>query len=372
MLKQKEYNLADSNIANLGTDLEKKVKQAAAEKEPAWTGAGKAPGLLIWRIEKFHVVAWPKEKYGSFFSGDSYILLNTYKKKDSDALAWELHFWLGKFTTQDEAGTAAYKTVELDDHVATLGGHAVQHREVQGYESELFLGYFQSHITIMDGGIETGFKHAEPEKYVPRLLHFRGKKKVRLTQVPLARDSLNSTDVFVLDLGVKIYHWNGKKSTPFERSKAQQYCGSLEKERAGKAKTLVFDEGAKDVPDDFWKPLGGPGAIKETDPNPPVEEVKVEHKSFWKCADHSGKMDFVLVAKGKDVKKTMLDTKEVFILDTSAEVFAWIGKGAPVNEKKFALQYAQQYVKNNNRPPQLHIARVIQGGEGDHFLHHFH
>lgn len=50
---------------------------------------------------------------GTFFSGDSYIVLNTYKKKDSDKLLFDVHFWLGRYTSQDEAGTAAYKTVEL-------------------------------------------------------------------------------------------------------------------------------------------------------------------------------------------------------------------------------------------------------------------
>jgi gelsolin len=100
---------------------------------------------------------------GSFYSGDSYILLNTYKKKpDAAAYSWDVHFWLGKFTTQDEAGTAAYKTVELDD---LLGGAPVQHREVQGYESDLFLKYFNNQIRIMDGGVDSGFKHVEPEKY---------------------------------------------------------------------------------------------------------------------------------------------------------------------------------------------------------------
>ena len=54
----------DSNIANLGSDLDKKIRQAAASTEAAWTNAGKAPSLQIWRIEKFQVVSWPKDQYG--------------------------------------------------------------------------------------------------------------------------------------------------------------------------------------------------------------------------------------------------------------------------------------------------------------------
>jgi gelsolin len=56
----------------------------------------------------------------ALYDGDSYIILNTYKKDpDSDVLSYDLHFWLGEETTQDEAGTAAYKTVELDDRACT-------------------------------------------------------------------------------------------------------------------------------------------------------------------------------------------------------------------------------------------------------------
>ena len=36
---------------------------------------GQRPEVRVWRIEKFLVKAWPKELYGKFHKGDSYIVL---------------------------------------------------------------------------------------------------------------------------------------------------------------------------------------------------------------------------------------------------------------------------------------------------------
>ena len=83
----------------------------------SWSeGAGKSVGLELWRIEKLEPVKQAKAN-GKFHQGDSYILLSTSKK--GSALVWNIHFWLGAETSNDEAGVAAYKTVELDD---SLGG----------------------------------------------------------------------------------------------------------------------------------------------------------------------------------------------------------------------------------------------------------
>jgi hypothetical protein len=112
-----------------------------------------------------------RERFGQFHTGDSYILLHTFKA--GDKIAYDVHFWLGAETSQDEAGTAALKTVELDD---ALGQVPVQHREVQDYESPLFLSYFNKTggIRILAGGVDTGFNRVKPNEYkVSTGDHFR-------------------------------------------------------------------------------------------------------------------------------------------------------------------------------------------------------
>ena len=125
MLKQKQLDIKDTNLALFGTEIEYKVKENSADTELAWKGVDQE-GLFIWRIEKFKVVTVPNN--GRFYSGDSYIVLNNYKVDKK--LLHDVHFWLGRDTSQDEAGTAAYKTTELDTH---LKGKPVQYREVMGY-----------------------------------------------------------------------------------------------------------------------------------------------------------------------------------------------------------------------------------------------
>jgi gelsolin len=58
------------------SQLEKHVREHAGDTEAAWKESGLTPGLQIWRVEKFSVVDWPKDRHGSFYDGDSYIVLH--------------------------------------------------------------------------------------------------------------------------------------------------------------------------------------------------------------------------------------------------------------------------------------------------------
>ena len=60
----------------------------------------------------------------------------------------------GSHSSQDEQGTAALKTVEIDDR---LGGGPVQVRVVQGKEPPHFLAIFQGRLIIYQGGLSSSF-----------------------------------------------------------------------------------------------------------------------------------------------------------------------------------------------------------------------
>lgn len=343
LVKAKKYNWKDSNMALFGSDLERSVKKASALGEPAWQAAGTQPGLKIWRIVKFIVTDWPKEDYGKFYNGDSYIILHTYTKDNSADLLYDVHFWIGSESSQDEYGTAAYKTVELDTF---LDDKAVQHREVQGHESELFKSYFKELVT-MEGGADTGFRHVEPEKYKTRLLQVFGKgKHLQIREVPLREKSLNSDDVFILDTGKIVWQFNGNTASPYEKARAMEFLQNIEGERAGHAKGEVVDEHSISKGHEFYSYLQGDLADEETEDC----EIPGEKKLFCvSVSDASGKINFSEVKSGT-IKQEDLGSDDVFLFDSCEQIFVWIGKNASPAEKRNGMTYAHNHCMKTNRP----------------------
>ncbi|KAI0029857.1 fragmin60 [Vararia minispora EC-137] len=342
-----KYNIVDSNIALLGSDLEKRVREHAGDVEEQWNDAGLAPGLQIWRIEKFAVVDWPTERYGAFYDGDSYIVLYTYKRDpDAEVLSYDLHFWLGSETSQDEAGTAAYKTVELDDH---LHGRAVQYREVEGFESPRFLSHFRQ-FTTMHGGVSTGFHHvtAAPPLDIHRLyrigvMHDREhptRATLLVREVCYAADSLAAGDVFVLDRGTEVWQFNTRASVGKEKFRAAEFVQALVNARQGACEATVFDEGTSGA-GRFLAALGAD--VIPSQPTLPTADAGPV--ALFRLSDASGAPE---QSEVMPVSRSSLTSDDVFLLDATAaehpSVYVWIGRDASLRERRLATQYAQAHL----------------------------
>mmetsp|Transcript_33794 Transcript_33794/g.95643 ORF Transcript_33794/g.95643 Transcript_33794/m.95643 type:complete len:401 (+) Transcript_33794:208-1410(+) len=393
MKKQESVNRRDTNVGLLGSDLEKKIKKAAAEGEPQWEGVGRVPGLQVWRIEQFRVVPWARSKYGQFHEGDSYVVLHTFKKPTTkleglpaasqasdQALGWAIHFWIGMHSTADEYGTAAYKAQELD-HI--LSDAATQHRETQGCESQGFKDLFSGGMKILPGGVDTGFNKVRDRGAADvALLKVKGEGGRVLVsfEKPSAR-SLNSGDVFVLGTPSKIFKWEGSSSNVEEKRVAETVARAMQAERGGRASLSVISEaaspawasGSDEV--EFWAALGGRtgcfglrSAVRRPDNNDPKHAAKKGFPCLYRLSDRGwfsgGKLVF---AKVPVPPVSKLRPEDVYILDSGCEVFVWVGSKASEQEKSRSFFFVHQYIRDNRRPTFLPLTRLNQGTESPAF-----
>ncbi|KJA21239.1 hypothetical protein HYPSUDRAFT_141011 [Hypholoma sublateritium FD-334 SS-4] len=379
--KETNYDIEDSNIALLGSDLEKHVRETSGEHESAWEYAGAEIGLQIWRIEKFRVVLWPKDKHGSFYDGDSYIVLHTYKRTpEAESFSYNLHFWLGQNTTQDEAGTAAYKAVEFDDF---LHGKPVQTREVQGYESDQFISYF-AHFVCLQGGVSTGFHHiSDPLPLnIRKLYRFNfsrnpggGGSHLVVREVPATAESLVEGNVYVLDKGAEIFQLNTKASTGQERFHAAEFVQRLINERQNQSSLTVFDEGGSGV-HKFFSEFGENVSLGKVDTS--TRHTSDSRPVLCRISDATGMLTFAPVELISF--KESFRSDDAFLLDASTSprpaIFVWIGSQASLSERRLSLQYAQKYLYetqqrgeiNNRKSVAIPIIKIQEGEETSDFL----
>eukprot|EP00096_Caligus_rogercresseyi_P009674 TRINITY_DN331_c0_g1_i1.p1 TRINITY_DN331_c0_g1~~TRINITY_DN331_c0_g1_i1.p1 ORF type:complete len:714 (+),score=208.62 TRINITY_DN331_c0_g1_i1:189-2330(+) len=330
---------------------------------------GREPGLKIWRIEDFDVVPYDESKYGHFYTGDSYIVLKTTDK--NTRLRNDIFFWLGSETSQDESGTAAIKSVELDDQ---LSGAAVQHREVQGHESAAFESCFKKGIRYLPGGIKSGFTHVDPEDVVKRLFQIKGKRNVRVNEIPLDPSLVNQSDCYVLDLGkahdILVYRPAGAKRV--EKFKSSLVANEIrDEDHAGDATVILLDE--SDDNSRFFEELGVASSDDFVgDDGDDTVDDRDKHVVLYKVSDDSGEVNVSEVAQWP-LTQDMLNKDDCFLLNTGpfAGIFLWIGKEASKEERIFVLKAGEEFLAKQNLPKWTKIERVVDGGETSIFKQFF-
>ncbi|XP_066138736.1 protein flightless-1 isoform X1 [Euwallacea fornicatus] len=325
--------------------------------------AGQVAGLTIWEIENFLPNRIDEVAYGKFYEGDCYIVLKT-TVDENYCLNWEIYFWIGEKASLDKKACSAIHAVNLRNY---LGAQCRTIREEQGDESDEFLNLFDTQITYIQGGRTcSGFYTVENMTFETRLYRIHGAgPSIHLEPVAISPYSLDPHFVFILDTGMNIFIWNGKKAKNTLKSKARLMCEKINKnERKNKAE--IITETVGDESKEFWDTLGLP-----EDALP--QEVVKEHVDpdftpvpprLYKVQLGMGYLELpqVEVPHAKLVN-TLLISKNVYILDCYLDVFVWIGKKSTRLVNAAAVKLSEELFNMIDRPEHALVTRVREGTE---------
>jgi gelsolin len=292
----------------------------------AFVGLPETPTFNVWRIEEFKPVPWPD--FGSFCTGDSYIVLSAVFAGSSQRVKRDIYFWIGAGSSQDEYGSAAILTVQLDDR---FQGEPIQHREVQYHESDGFFRLFTPYggIRYLEGGVASGFRSAA-NLASTQLYRVKGNRNPVLSQVPAVGTSLNQGDAFILTSPKALFLWIGSGANVREKQKASVIIDFLKPKFKGVPVNRL--EGGETTPE-FWGLLGG-----ETPIAPAIAggtDQEIEAASVRKIYKADGG-NFALIAEGAAAVQGVLG-EGIFVIQRGETIVVYLSK-AFFGEKKNAIQ----------------------------------
>jgi hypothetical protein len=300
----------------------------------------------IWRIENFQPVPWTD--FGAFYTGDSYIVLSAVTFGTSKRIVRDIYYWIGAESTQDEYGTAAIKTVELDDR---FGGEPVQHREVQYHESDLFHNLFDKYggLRYLDGGVASGFRAVDPAVGV-NLYQIKGQRNPILLRVPANGHSLNHGDAFILTSPKALFLWIPKGANFKEKQKAAVFLDGLKPRFKGAIVERL--EGDATSPE-FWELLGDETPIASADEG--GADAATEAVNVRKIYKVDGDK-FTLVAEALKATKQALGAG-VSIVHRGETVLVYLSKAA-FGQWKTAMAIGVKFLTAHNLPHHTEVSVI--------------
>ncbi|KAK4336872.1 hypothetical protein RND71_043907 [Anisodus tanguticus] len=358
---------------------------------------GQSPGLFIWEIENFLPNIIDEEFYGKFYEADCYIILRTFTD-ENQSLDWQIFYWIGANAPLDKKACSAIHAVNLRNY---LGAQCRTIREEQNDESQEFLSVFPAGIMYIEGGrTPSGFFTVEETEIIHRMYRLHElpnlQRQLYLETVPIETQSLDSKFVFVLDAGYIIYVWNGKKAKNTMKQKGRLLAEKINKEERKNKAEIVFCV-QNDEPEEFWKEILGynkqkhsitsedfdePVLLEEDfikkrnsvviNDNPELENFKPFHPILYLVGLGMGFLEISQVdfKEGK-LKPSLLEPKNVYILDCSSDLFVWFGRKSPRLVKAAALKLSRELCSMINRPDFSLITRCLQGTEPQIFKSKF-
>ncbi len=179
-----------------------------------------------------------------FSTGDTYIV-------DDDKT---IYVWIGSKCSVDEktAGAAQARTLDQQRGGAAKIITVDQNQETSDFMKSISTmgamkvvekNYAKTLLKDVSTGDFAGFSEWKNVLYRVSAEEFDGINTMKMIQVPFTKDSLDSEDCFIADLGNKVYIWQGSTCNVKEKVKAGQWARHIDAERAGAQNEKIFEEG---------------------------------------------------------------------------------------------------------------------------------
>jgi hypothetical protein len=179
-----------------------------------------------------------------FSTGDVYIL-------DDDRT---IYVWIGSKCSVDEKTAGAAQARMLDQQ---RGGAAKIITVDQNAETPEFMklvsmigamkvvekNFAKTLLKDVSTGDWAGFSEWKNVLYRVSSEEFEGINAMKMVQVPYTKNSLDTEDCFVADLGNKVYIWQGNACNVKEKVKSGQWARQIDADRSGLQNETIFEEG---------------------------------------------------------------------------------------------------------------------------------
>ncbi|MFX1510397.1 MAG: hypothetical protein ACFFBR_08850 [Promethearchaeota archaeon] len=197
-----------------------------------------------------------------------------------------------------------------------------------------------------------------PKKFIK--YHIQKDQLVRVPQEYL--NEFGTGDVYLVDTGPIIYSWIGKKSTPDE-----QFIGAVtsvwkDQDRKGTAKLVTVHEGEE--PKSFLELLGGKIVVTNQDTEGILKRIALKQHEFKLFRVHIE--DELKMFYEVECSKDVLDTDDVFLLDTYNKIYIWRGRESTAFERWEGMRIAEGY--DGQRAGHQEVIIVEEGEEPKEFF----
>lgn len=242
----------------------------------------------------------------------------------------------------------------------------MQHREVQGNESDLFMSYFPQGLKYREGGVESAF-HKTTSGTTPAAI--RKLYQVKEEEHPCDREGS--------ELG-QLQHWGLLHPGPGSEHLLclvwwqVQHPGAQQGERpgpghpgqraAGKAQVEIITDGEE--PAEMIQVLGPKPALKEGNPEEDItaDQTNAQAAALYKVSDATGQMNLTKVADSSPFASELLIPDDCFVLDNGlcGKIYIWKGRKANEKERQAALQVADGFISRMRYSPNTQVEILPQ------------